>query len=124
MNENTQVVEESKTERPETARGLISKAKREGKKIYGAEDKIRIVMEGLKKELSIADLCRRERILPSIYYSWLKQFMEGGKGRLKGDSLRNATSEEVIELKKENEQLKEALGEQTMELLLLKKRLL
>jgi transposase len=63
-------------------------------------------------------------MLPSIYYSWLKQFMEGGKARLKGDSLRNATSEEVVDLRKENEQLKEALGEQTMELLVLKKRLL
>ena len=72
-----------------TAR-LINKIKRTNRKRLSAEDKIRIVLEGFRKELSVSDLCRRESIHVSLYYSWLKDFMEAGKSRLKGDTMRAA----------------------------------
>ena len=87
------------------------------------EDKIRIVLEGFRKELSVTDLCRRESVHVSLYYSWLKDFMEAGKSRLKGDSIRNANENEVKHLQAENNRLKSLAGEQALELCLLKKSL-
>jgi len=81
------------------------------------------VLEGFRKEIPISDLCRRENISTAIYYSWLKDFMEAGKSRLKGDTLRNATKGEVKSLQEENLRLKELLGEYTLEIQLLKKSL-
>ncbi len=74
---------------------LINQIKRANRKRLSAEDKIRIVLEGFRKELSVADLCRRESIHVSLYYSWLKDFMEAGKARLKGDTTRSANEQEV-----------------------------
>jgi len=74
----------------ETARALIRKTKRATRRRFPTEDKIRIVMEGVRGEVSIAELCRREGIHPTIYYKWLKDFMEAGKGRMRGDGLREA----------------------------------
>ena len=88
-----------------------------------AEDKIRIVLEGFRKEIPISELCRREGLSSALYYSWLKDFMEAGKARLKGDSLRQATVVEVKELRLENERLKELAGEQALQIQLLKKSL-
>ncbi len=90
---------------------------------FSAEDKIRIVLEGFRKEIPVSDLCRREGLSSALYYSWLKDFMEAGKARLKGDSLRNATSSEVKELRAENGRLKELVGEQALQIQLLKKSL-
>jgi transposase len=90
---------------------------------FSAEDKIRIVLEGFRKEMPVSDLCRRESISSALYYSWLKDFMEGGKTRLKGDTLRDATQGEVKELRRENARLKELVGEQALEIQLLKKSL-
>ncbi|NLI97833.1 transposase [bacterium] len=86
---------------------LIQKVKQETRRKFSAEDKIRIVLEGFRKEISVAELCRRERINPTVYYNWLKQFMEGGKCQLRGDTLRSATREEVSSLREENLRLKE-----------------
>lgn len=102
---------------------LINKIKRVNRKRLSAEDKIRIVLEGFRKELSVTDLCRRESIHVSLYYSWLKDFMEAGKSRLKGDSIRNANENEVKQLQGENNRLKTLVGEQALELCLLKKSL-
>jgi transposase len=102
---------------------LINKIKRANRKRLSAEDKIRIVLEGFRKELSVTDLCRREGIHVSLYYSWLRDFMEAGKSRLKGDSLRNANENEVKQLQGENSRLKALAGEQALELCLLKKSL-
>jgi transposase len=102
---------------------LINKIKRQNKKRLSAEDKIRIVLEGFRKELSVTDLCRREGIHVSLYYGWLKDFMEAGKSRLKGDSIRNANENEVKQLQSENNRLKSLAGEQALELCLLKKSL-
>jgi transposase len=69
----------------------------------------------MKREVSVADLCRHEGIHPHVYYTWVKHFMEAGKARLKGDARRNATSDEVVDLKRENKQLKVLLAEKVLE---------
>jgi len=91
---------------------------------YSAEDKIRIVLEGLRGEHSIAELCRREGIAESLYYSWSKGFLEAGKRRLAGDTARQATSGEVKTLREEARSLKEVVAEQALELRLLKKSMI
>jgi len=106
-----------------SAAKLIRQVHRQTRRRFSAEDKIRIVLEGFRKELPVSDLCRRESLSSALYYSWLKDFMEAGKARLKGDSLRDATSAEVKGLRAENARLKELVGEQALELQLLKKSL-
>lgn len=91
---------------------------------FSAEDKIRIVLDGLRGEDSIAELCRREGIAQSLYYSWSKEFMEAGKRRLAGDTVRAATSDEVKDLRREASALKECVADLTLENRLLKKSML
>jgi len=110
-------------DRGQTVTQLIQQIRRNSSHRFSAEDKIRIVIEGLKREMAVSDLCRREGISTAIYYSWAKDFMEGGKGRLKGDHLRQANKHEVESLKKENERLKTIVGEEMLEITLLKKSL-
>jgi len=88
---------------------------------YSAEEKIRIVLDGLRGEESISELCRREGINSNIYYRWSKEFLEAGKRQLAGDTAREATSDEVKQLRQEASTLKEALAETMMENRLLKK---
>jgi transposase len=88
---------------------------------YSAEEKIRIVLDGLRGEESISELCRREGINSNIYYRWSKEFLEAGKRQLAGDTTREATSDEVKQLRQEATALKEALAETMMENRLLKK---
>ena len=95
--------------------------RRRTRKKYSAEEKIRIVLEGLRGEESIAELCRKEGLNPNVYYRWSKEFMEAGKKRLSGDTVREATSDEVKELRAETAALKETLGEVVMDNRLLKK---
>lgn len=112
--------EEIEVEPGSTAR-MIKKLKRHTKKRYTAEEKVRIVLEGFRKELTVAELCRREGIHAQVYYSWLRDFMEAGKSRLQGDTLRQANDGEVKELKKENEKLKTVIGDMALDISLLKK---
>ena len=98
---------------------IIRDIKRKTRKQYGAEEKIRIVLDGLRGEDSIAELCRREGIAQSLYYKWSKDFMEAGKKRLAGDIVRQANTSEVTELRREARDLKEVVAEQTLELRLL-----
>jgi transposase len=105
----------------ETADQFIQKVRRATRRKYGADEKIRIILEGLKREVSTADLCRRERIHPHIYYSWLKDFMEGGKARLRKDGAREATAEDVGGLRRENDRLKTIVADLMLEVTLLKK---
>ena len=95
--------------------------RRRTRKKYSAEEKIRIVLEGLRGEDSIAELCRREGLNTNVYYRWSKEFLEAGKKHLSGDIVREATSDEVKELRSEAAELKEALAEMVMENRLLKK---
>ena len=88
---------------------------------FSAEEKIRIVLEGLRGEEGIAELCRREGIATSMYYGWSKEFLEAGKRRLSGDTVREATSDEVRSLRREASALKEVVADLTLENRLLKK---
>jgi transposase len=95
----------------ESAQSTVRKIRRKTRKQYGAEDKIRIVIEGLRGELSVAELCRKEGISQSLYYKWSKEFLEAGKSRLAGDTKRNADGTEVKEMRQENEQMKLLIAE-------------
>ena len=100
---------------------VVKDIRRATRKQYSSEEKIRIVIDGLKGEDSIAELCRREGIAQSLYYSWSKEFLEAGKKRLAGDTARAATSTEVKDLRRESRDLKEDVAEQALELRLLNK---
>jgi transposase len=102
---------------------LVKTIRRATRKHYSAEEKIRIVLDGLRGESSIAELCRREGIAEGLYYSWSKEFLEAGKRRLAGDTARAATSSDVTDLRREARALKEVVAEQALELRLLKKRM-
>ena len=100
---------------------VVREIKRKTRRKFSSEEKIRIVLEGLRGEESIAELCRREGISPNLYYNWSKEFLEAGKKRLKGDTKREATSSEVVELRGENDQLKRLVAELSLENRRLKK---
>jgi transposase-like protein len=107
--------------RPRKSEAIIKDVKRRTKRQFNPEEKIAIVIEGMSGEESIAALCRREGIAQSVYYSWSKAFMEAGKARLNGDTKREADSDEVNAMRKENAELKEALAEETLRVRFLKK---
>ena len=100
---------------------VVKDIRRATRKRHSAEEKIRIVLDGLRGEDSIAELCRREGIAQSLYYSWSKEFLEAGKKRLAGDTAREASSGEVKDLRREARALKEVVAEQALEIRLLKK---
>src|SRR5271155_4494073 len=108
----------------EEAEKAVRDIRRATRRHFSAEDKIRIVIAGLRGEDSIAELCRKEGINQNLYYRWSKEFLEAGKKRLAGDTAREATSDEVKELKAEARQLKETLAEVLIENRLLKKSVL
>ena len=131
MNKETTRTEKSTPARAgAAARELIRRAKRASPAVGGAsrrkfpaEEKIRILLEGMRGEESVAELCRREGIHPTIYYKWLKDFMEAGKAQLRRDGRRDATTEEVKQLRQETERLKELVAELSVSNLVLKKSL-
>jgi len=93
------------------ASSLISDLKRKTRRLYSSEEKIRIIIEGMRGETTIAELCRKEGLSQGLYYKWSKDFMEAGKKRLNGDTMREANTSEVKELKDENRSLKELVAE-------------
>ena len=107
--------------RPSSSESTINDIKRKTCKQYSAEEKICIVLDGLRGEDSIAELCWREGIAQGLYYKWSKDFMEAGKKRLAGDIVRQANTGEVVTQRREARELKEVVAEQTLELRLLKK---
>jgi transposase len=102
---------------------VVREIKRNTRRKFNAEEKIRIILGGLKGEDSIANICRKEGVAPSMYYKWSKGFLEAGKRQLQGDTVREASSDEVSELRKENEQLKQVVAEITLQNRVLKKSL-
>jgi len=106
--------------RPES---IVREIRRKTRKKYTAEEKIRIVLEGLRGEEGITELCRREGIHTNLYYKWSKEFLEAGKQRLVGDLKRQATSSEVTTLRRENQQLKELVADLSVKNVVLKKSL-
>ena len=97
--------------RKKTAEAVVKEIKRQTRRKFSSEEKIRIVLDGLRGENSIAELCRQEGINSNLYYRWSKDFLEAGKKRLSGDTVREANSDEVVGLKKENTNLKQAVAE-------------
>ena len=106
------------------AEQVIKDVRRARRRHFSAEDKIRIVLDGLRGEDSIAELCRKEGIAQSLYYTWSKEFMEAGKRRLAGDTARAATTDEVKDLRREASALKECVADLTLENRLLKKSMI
>ena len=107
--------------RGKSSEKIVKDIRRATRKPRSPEEKIRIVLDGLRGEESIAELCRRKGIVESLYYSWSKEFLEAGKKRLAGDTSRAATTDEVKDLRREARDLKEVVAEQTLEIRLLKK---
>ncbi len=108
-------------ERSEQTRSFVRTVKAATRRKYTPEEKIRIVLEGFRREVTVADLCRREGIKPHSYYAWTKEFMEAGKERLVRDSVRDATRQEIGELRRENGELKQLVGELSLQVSRLKK---
>jgi len=102
---------------------IVREIKRRTRRKFTAEEKIRIVLEGLRGEESITDLCRKEGIHPTMYYKWSKSFLESGKRQLNGDTIREASSNEVKELRDENDELKMLVAELSLRTRILKKTL-
>lgn len=102
---------------------VVSQIRKATRRKFLPDEKIRIVLEGLRGEISVAELCRRESIAPTVYYKWSKAFLDAGKNGLTRDTQRDATSGEVKRLKGENEDLKKALAETHLDNIRLKKSL-
>ncbi len=109
--------------RKKSASSLISELKRKTRRTYSSEEKIRIIIDGIRGETTIAELCRSEGISQGIYYKWSKDFMDAGKRRLTGDTMREANTSEVKDLKNVNSSLKELVAELSLENRMLKKNL-
>ena len=108
----------------ESSEKTIRNIRRQTRKKYSAEEKIRIVLDGLRGDEAITELCRREGISSGIYYKWSKEFLEAGKQRLAGNSKRQADSDEVKELRRQNGQYKQLVAELSLKNRVLKKSLL
>ncbi len=108
-------------ERTRETRSFVRSVRRATRRRYAPEEKIRIVLEGFRREVTVNDLCRREGIKPANYYSWTKEFMEAGKERLARNTVRDATRHEIEQLKRENGELKEIVAELLLETRRLKK---
>ena len=102
---------------------VVREIKRKTRRRFTAEEKIRIVLEGLRGEDTIAGLCRREGISPNLYYNWSKEFLEAGQQRLMGNTKRQADSTEVTQLRQENDQLKHLVADLSLKNVVLKKSL-
>ena len=113
----------SKSSKPTASAGLIKAIRTSTQKVYSSEQKILIVMEGIRAELSVAELCRKHGISQPTFYKWTKDFVEAGKKRVSGDELREATSDEVKEIRKENSLLKESLADLVIRYDIVKKSL-
>lgn len=106
-----------------SSESVVRDIKRKTRRKFSSEEKIRIVLDCLRGEESIAEICRREGISPNLYYRWSKDFLEAGKKRLQGDTVREANSGEVTGLRQENEQLKQLVAELSLKNRVLKKSL-
>ena len=103
-------------QRTQETRSFLRQVRAATRRKYTPEEKIRIVLEGFRRESTVNDLCRREGIKPHSYYAWTKEFMEAGKERLTRDSVRDATRQEIEQLKRENSELKQLVGELFLDL--------
>ena len=112
---------EAADQRSEQTRSFVRRVRAATRRKYTPEEKIRIVLEGFRREVTVNDLCRREGIKPHSYYSWTKEFMEAGRERLSRDTVRDATRQEIQDLKRESGELKQLVAELSLEVYRLKK---
>ena len=112
---------EAADQRSEQTRSFVRRVRAATRRKYTPEEKIRIVLEGFRREVTVNDLCRREGIKPHSYYSWTKEFIEAGRERLSRDTVRDATRQEIQDLKRENGELKQLVAELSLEVYRLKK---
>ncbi len=108
-------------ERSQDTKRFVRQVRAAARRKYTSEEKIRIVLEGFRREVTVNELCRREGIRPNNFYSWTKEFMEAGKQRLSRDTTRDATRQEINELKRDNSDLKHMVAELSLDLHRLKK---
>ena len=112
---------EAAQQRSDETRSFVRTVKAATRRRYTPEEKIRIVLEGFRREVTVNDLCRREGIKPHSYYAWTKEFMEAGKDRLTRETVRDATGQEIQQLRRENEELKQLVADLSLEVYRLKK---
>jgi transposase len=121
MSQNSEDKANAAEARTEQTRGFIKQVRAASRRKYTAEEKVRIVMEGFHRDIPIRDLCRREGIRPGTYYAWTKEFIEAGKERLTRDTVRDATRQEINELKRDNAELKQLVADLSLDVYRLKK---
>ena len=121
MSQNTPDKNEAAEERTEETKRFVRQVRAATRRKYTSEEKIRIVLEGFRREVTVNELCRREGIKPNSFYSWTKEFMEAGKERLSRDTVRDATRQEIDSLKRDNADLKQMVAELSLDLHRLKK---
>jgi transposase len=121
MSQESKDKADSAEARTQQTKGFMQQVRVGARRKYTPEEKIRIVLEGFRREVTVSDLCRREGIKPSAYYAWTKEFMEAGKERLTRDATRDATRQEINEMKRENTELKSLVADLSLEAYRLKK---
>ena len=121
MSNNTSDKNQAAEERTEDTKRFVRQVRAATRRKYTSEEKIRIVLEGFRREATVNELCRREGIKPNSFYSWTKEFMEAGKERLSRDTVRDATRQEIDTLKRDNADLKQMVAELSLDLHRLKK---
>jgi len=121
VSQNIEVKAEAAEARTQETRGFMQQVRVAARRKYTPEEKVRIVLEGFRREVAVRDLCRREGIKPGAYYAWTKDFMEAGKERLTRDAVRDATRQEIEQIKRENTDLKHLVADLSLEVYRLKK---
>ena len=121
MTQNTPDKNQAAEERTEETKRFVRQVRAATRRKYTSEEKIRIVLEGFRREVTVNELCRRAGIKPNSFYSWTKEFMEAGKERLSRDTVRDATHQEIGTLKRDNADLKQMVAELSLDLHRLKK---
>lgn len=121
MSQNIEKKADAAEARTEETRGFMRQVRVTAKRKYTSEEKVRIVLEGFRREVAVRDLCRREGIKPGAFYAWTKDFMEAGKERLTHDTIRDATRQEIEQIRRENAELKHLVADLSLEAYRLKK---
>jgi len=121
VSQNIEVKADAAEARTQETRGFIQQVRVAARRKYTPEEKVRIVLEGFRREVAVRDLCRREGIKPGAFYAWTKDFMEAGKERLTRDAVRDATRQEIEQIKRENTDLKNLVADLSLEVYRLKK---
>lgn len=121
MSQETKDKADIAEERTRQTKGFMQQVRAASRRKYTPEEKVRIVLEGFRREVAVNELCRREGIRPGAYYAWTKDFMEAGKERLSRDAARDATRQEIEQIKRENNDLKSLVADLSLEVYRLKK---